>query len=75
MPYPQAGKFIVANESKKHAANLPNPPLPKPGSFSSSKIFSAFIPIYINDFFTVSSMSILISEFYNILPNRYSIDK
>ena len=27
-PYPHAGKFNVENESKKHAASLPKPPLP-----------------------------------------------
>lgn len=33
-PYPHAGKFSVAIESKKHDASLPKPPFPSAGSFS-----------------------------------------
>lgn len=33
-PYPQAGKFSVAIESKKQDASLPKPPFPRAASFS-----------------------------------------
>ena len=48
MPYPHAGKFRVAIESRKQAASRPSPPLPRAASLSFSTKFSILQPISLN---------------------------
>jgi len=44
-PYPHAGKFNVAIESRKHEASLPRPPFPRAASFSYKDSFLMTINI------------------------------